>query len=196
MGTLGKEVTTLILPRAKPAALVRAAARLPGASIIGRGTGRTVFALESHPGCVLKIASNAMGKAQNEVEARTVDPDFTARLLEQAADYSWILAERLTPLTKDALRTLGVGSPQALESKVLSLFFGSNPDMVELPAEITRVRHYFSRWPQLMPHDICRMSSWGFRAGSLRLLDYGYTYHMNRSRDEFEAGAGGDPLRT
>lgn len=68
---------------------------------LGMGTGRVVLALD--PTSVLKVAHNASGMAQNDVEATiSMDPlvqPAIARVLADDISHKWLIMERVRPLS-------------------------------------------------------------------------------------------------
>lgn len=171
----------------------RRAARIPGLRFMGRGTGRAVFTIADDAGAVLKVARNAMGRAQNEVEARTFDPEFTTTVLDHAENYDWILSERVIPMCRLAFSEHGIRKPDDLYAGICSMAHRSGNS--QLPPAFARFDAFFTRNPAIMPHDAGSFSSWGLRDGIPVLLDHGFTFPMNWAREKFNSGLGGDPLK-
>jgi len=133
-----------------------------------------------------------MGRAQNEVEARTFDPEFTTTVLDHAENYDWILSERVTPMCRLAFFERGIRKPNDLYTGICSMAHGSGNS--QLPPVFARFEAFFMRNPAIMTYDAGRFSSWGLRDGIPILLDHGFTFPMNWAREKFNTGAGGDPL--
>lgn len=174
------------------------AGRLPGLKRIGSGLGRVVYGFSSTPAFALKVARHGLGKAQNEVEFRTADPEYTTSVFAHAEDWDWILVERVQGLKMADFRSFGIAEAADLFWLVLQLGHPGAREKLDrcdgVPPAIARFVPFMDRWPAIMPDDMGKPTSWGKRDGKPILLDWGFTHRMNRARKEFEAGVGGDPL--
>ena len=170
------------------------AVRKLGGRQIGRGTGRRVFSFDNAPHVVLKLARDLLGRAQNEVEARTAGPD-TASVHAHAFDYHWIISERVEPLTRAQLLGYGL-TPRDLEGVAYSMLdeHGLARVETEQPPFFKAAISLLRRHPQIMPYEFGRVDSWGLRDGTPIILDHGFTYAIQWHRKAFSEGIGGDPM--
>lgn len=171
---------------------------------VGRGSSRIVFDLGNNR--VIKIASNVAGIEQNTLEAAAGrDPQvekILAGVREFADEFSWVLADKVEPLENgdgkraeaiagiewNTLRDLvsagsnrenAVTSVEGEASKTKKTKNNSKEGAagcLKGDAFLSAVDYFMTRYEDLLPGDIAKLSSWGVtKKGCLVLLDYGIT---------------------
>jgi hypothetical protein len=158
---------------------------------IGVGSARAVYELPD--GKVLKLAKNAKGIAQNDVEGdyglNSMYSNILSTLHDVNDDGYWVVADKYEKVSqKELLAHLKVTSEE-LESLSLAINnYTSGRDMDRLHRFS---HHYSSEGDQpnmlifkmiemtvnfdMMGGDFTRASSWGRRGDELKIIDYGLT---------------------
>jgi predicted ABC-type ATPase len=168
--------------------------------VAGTGSSRIVFDLKNNR--VVKIARNNKGIEQNKLEAFAGKDPFVERILatvwEFAEDFSWIVADKLDPLSDgdgataeeivgvewNEVRDL-VNAGANKESAVTSVaggrskekkMTGKSKGCLTGDSFLSYIDDFMTRYPDMLPGDIAKLSSWGVTPqGCLVLLDYGIT---------------------
>jgi hypothetical protein len=140
---------------------------------LGEGTGRAVYALNSH--VVLKVSLNGAGRKQSKIEidvsARARAGDPIAPVLSFDPKFMWIKAERADPLytDQDFENVFGVSVEDALQAVLTH----DKSSRVQVVRDSLLLIDRFG----LDPRDVVKPENWGTLRGSGRpvLIDYGLT---------------------
>jgi hypothetical protein len=165
---------------------------------LGAGSSRIVYALSATR--VVKLAKNAKGIAQNEMEGDALlarmYPTLVARTLRRCPDNTWIVQQRATPARKaDFPKQFGL-SLQELGLYMAQTCFPYNRWLRASDATVARFRtcRRLSDFVEcalnfdLHAGDMGRLSTWGMVGKRLVLIDYGLTrsnyneYYARRRR--------------
>ncbi len=130
---------------------------------LGIGSGRRVYDLGN--GAVLKVARNAKGYAQNQVESvisEMDDSDLFAKVLFISSDNCYLIMEKADPVSDF--------------SDIRSYFHvKTNRGLFQL-GNFQYIPHKYN----LLPADLCRPVNWGLIHGRPVIIDYGFTRRIRR----------------
>jgi len=172
-----------------------------GLQYLGIGSSRIAYALDSDR--VVKIATNAAGLKQNELEVFAGNDPMVdailARVLDYSDDFYWVVAERVTPLDEMNIKMAeemtgvtwskvldAVGLPGRKEYDRTEPMAGIKVDL-DSKSKVSSgclggdefldaVRTFVGRYKGMLLGDLTKVSSWGRnKRGCLVLLDYGIT---------------------
>jgi hypothetical protein len=166
----------------------RAYCHAQGLKLLGEGTARTAFLLDSTS--VLKLAINEAGRDQNEMEAKVKDctsiKTVFAKILKASPNYDWIVMELVKPLTSDAAFKQQTGLDIGELRSVLTYWYAENmqkarhrqfepPDYEQmLQNPFVKMLLQIIKECDMLPGDFAKTSSWGIaKGGRLVLIDYG-----------------------
>jgi len=159
-----------------------------GLKLLGEGTARTVFLLNST--MVLKLAVNEAGREQNEMEARVKDctsiKGVFAKIFKASPNYDWIVMERAKLLASDTAFKQQTGLDVGKLRAVLTYWYAENMQSArhrqfEPPGYEQMLQNPFVKMLiqimkecDMLPGDFAKVSSWGItKDGRLVLIDYG-----------------------
>lgn len=128
---------------------------------IGAGTGRLVFDFGN--GCVIKVARNTRGIAQNKAECKissVADSSLLARVLNVSEDFRFLIMEKA-----DNIEDI---------SYVWNFFNVRNNDEFN---QIQELKDICSKY-NLLFWDLGRPVNWGKINGKPVVIDYGYTENV------------------
>lgn len=161
--------------------------RLPN---LGTGTARTVFGLDNLN--VIKVSISPAGNDQNKVEAQaeqcsTVQGLF-ASVSRSSSDFSWIVMEKVQPLSNGAEFKRFIKLPEKDVFDTLTYWYAINmqrarhtqfePENYEKVLRNPYVKKLIEvmRTCDLLPGDLSKFSSWGVTPDKrLVLIDFGLT---------------------
>lgn len=125
---------------------------------IGSGSSRDVYDLRN--GCVLKIAKNRAGLAQNEQEYRISLMDtsgFFAKVINISYDFKYLVMRKARRISSD-----------------MYIFKFFNVKNIQEFIKLKEIRSIRDRY-NLLWGDLLKASSWGDIDGKVVLIDYGFT---------------------
>lgn len=151
---------------------------LKNLKFLGEGGSRTVFQLNSQT--VLKIAHTDKGKKQNATEtAISSDANFSkivTRVYEHAADFSWIISERVSPLeSEEEVANLSGVSWEDFINFISGRTSEKNSSLSPFRELVSKKKLHFA--------ELMDPQHWGESAdGRLVILDYGVAESVIRGR--------------
>ncbi|EOS28757.1 hypothetical protein C807_03278 [Lachnospiraceae bacterium 28-4] len=131
--------------------------------LLGSGSGRRVYDLGD--GSALKVARNAKGYAQNQVESiisEMDDSDLFAKVLFVSPDNRYLVMEKADPVS---------------DFSVIRNYFhvNTNRELFQL-ANFQYIPHKYN----LLAVDLCRPANWGLIQSRPVIIDYGFTRRIRR----------------
>ena len=131
--------------------------------LLGSGSGRRVYDLGD--GSALKVARNAKGYAQNQVESiisEMDDSDLFAKVLFVSPDNRYLVMEKADPVS---------------DFSVIRNYFHVNThrELFQL-ANFQYIPHKYN----LLAVDLRRPANWGFIQSRPVIIDYGFTRRIRR----------------